>query len=477
MRMDVFINEFTKEILDENAAIFAGAGLSIPAGYVNWSELLRPIADEIGLDVDKEDDLVSLAQYHSNENHGNRNRISQVILDEFSSEAKLTENHRILSRLNISTYWTTNYDKLIEKALESEGKVVDVKYTPQHLTLTKRGRDAVVYKMHGDVSHPDKAIILKDDYESYHVKMQPFITALSGDLVSKTFLFLGFSFTDPNLDYILSRVRINYTSNQRRHYCMMREIKQKENESTANYEYRKRKQDLFISDLKRFNIQTIIVQCYEEITEALSKIDRLIKKKNVFISGSAHTYNNDWGDENSKEFIHRLSKRLIKSGYNIVSGFGLGVGSYVINGALEEIYVNQGKMNDDKLILRPFPQQNSGETDIQKLWHTYRTDMLSRTGICIIVFGNKVEDGSVVEAGGVIKEFEIANSTGNIIVPVGVTLYASRAIWEMMDGSFGEYFTDPTGRLREQFQKLNDSSLSIDEMVEEVMSFISMISR
>jgi hypothetical protein len=65
-----------------------------------------------------------------------------------------------------------------------------------------------VYKMHGDIDRPDEAILTKDDYESYHVKMQPFLNALSGDLISKTFLFLGFSFTDPNLDYILSRGRI-----------------------------------------------------------------------------------------------------------------------------------------------------------------------------------------------------------------------------------------------------------------------------
>jgi SIR2-like domain len=53
--------------------------------------------------------------------------------------------------------------------------------------------------MHGDIDHPDEAVLTKDDYESYHVKMDQFITTLSGDLVSKTFIFIGFSFTDPNL--------------------------------------------------------------------------------------------------------------------------------------------------------------------------------------------------------------------------------------------------------------------------------------
>jgi hypothetical protein len=34
-----FIRDFTKEIRSKNAAIFAGAGLSIPAGFVDWKGL------------------------------------------------------------------------------------------------------------------------------------------------------------------------------------------------------------------------------------------------------------------------------------------------------------------------------------------------------------------------------------------------------------------------------------------------------
>ncbi len=51
--IELFIKDFLKEILEDNAAIFAGAGLSASAGFVNWRELLRPIADELRLDVDK----------------------------------------------------------------------------------------------------------------------------------------------------------------------------------------------------------------------------------------------------------------------------------------------------------------------------------------------------------------------------------------------------------------------------------------
>ena len=72
-------------------------------------------------------------------------------------------------------------------------------------------RDAVVYKMHGDVEHPHEAVLTKMIMSRYHLKRGAFINALAGDLVSKTFWFMGFSFTDPNLDYILSRRAYNFS--------------------------------------------------------------------------------------------------------------------------------------------------------------------------------------------------------------------------------------------------------------------------
>ena len=44
--------------------------------------------------------------------------------------------------------------------------------------------------------------------------MSAFISALRGDLIEKTFLFLGFSFTEPSIDYIFSRVRVLYENDQ-----------------------------------------------------------------------------------------------------------------------------------------------------------------------------------------------------------------------------------------------------------------------
>lgn len=65
--IESFIKEFVKDLTENNVAVFAGAGMSKSAGFVNWADLLRDIATELGLSVDKEHDLISLAQYHVNE--------------------------------------------------------------------------------------------------------------------------------------------------------------------------------------------------------------------------------------------------------------------------------------------------------------------------------------------------------------------------------------------------------------------------
>ena len=112
----VFLKDYVRAIREEAAGLFVGAGLSRPAGFVDWRGLLRPLADELNLDVAREHDLVRVAQYHVNR-HSNRNDLAQAILNEFSSRtAAVTENHRILARLPVSVYWTTNYDRTINSA-------------------------------------------------------------------------------------------------------------------------------------------------------------------------------------------------------------------------------------------------------------------------------------------------------------------------------------------------------------------------
>jgi len=471
--IEIFIKKITKEIEEENVAIFAGAGFSLSAGFIDWKQLLTPVAEELGLNIEKESDFVSLAQYYYNNQGQNRHNITKLILSEFCKETQPTENHKILARLPIKTFWTTNYDSLIEDSLKSEGKVADVKYTVKQLAHTKPKRDTIVYKMHGDSEHPTNAIIIKDDYETYHIKFAPFITALSGDLVSKTFIFVGFSFTDPNLDYVFSRIRSTYNNNQRTHYCFIKKLKENEFTNKDDFEHFKRKQELFIDDLKRYNIQTLILNDYNQITSILKKIENNINSKNIFISGSAHTFDSF---NNPKKFINDLSKKLIKKNYNIITGFGLGVGSLVISGVLEELYINQKKIDNRRLLMRPFPQ-SVYNGDIKELWSKYREDIISRSGISIFLFGNKIQNEKIIEANGVYSEFKIARKMNNKIIPVGATHWIARKIWKEVNKDFDSFYPNATNKLKPLFVKLNEDNISAEELIKTILNFINELNK
>src|SRR5215470_313219 len=174
-----FIREYSKKLMEGNAALFIGAGFSQPAGYVNWKELMRDIAEDLGLDIDKEYDLIALAQYHNNQRRS-RTHLNEKLIEEFTKDARPTVNHPLLAQLPIHTVWTTNYDTLLEDAFKRHHRRVDIKITTENVAQTRPGVDVTIFKMHGDVAQPDKAVLTKDDYESYSLHRELFTIRLKG---------------------------------------------------------------------------------------------------------------------------------------------------------------------------------------------------------------------------------------------------------------------------------------------------------
>ena len=433
-----FLREYLKSIRDGNAAVFAGAGLSRPSGFVVWKELLRPLAEDIGLNIDEEHDLTAVAQYVKNES-GNRSVINSTILDAYSIDVNPNENVSILTRLPIYTYWTTNYDHLIEEGLRDANRSADVKTDYKQLSNTKRDRDAVVYKMHGDADRPGDAVLTKDDYVQYEKKFPLFRSVLQGDLISKTFVFIGFSFEDPNLDIILNQVKLLFDENIRNHYCFMKRVVKTDSMDDENYGYQKARQNLREKDLKRYGIQTIYIDDYTEITYILKELESAVLANNVFISGSAETFDDNWDKEKTDELAYKLSHELVKEGFKVTSGFGIGLGSSVINGALDEIYDNKYKHISDYLSLRPFPQGIMDEEERNLKWKKYREDIMEENGIVVFMTGNKkVEDKNMV-SDGCLKEFEIAKEKNCSIIPIGSTGGAAEVIYNEMKKNKDDY--------------------------------------
>jgi hypothetical protein len=472
--MNRFIDDFVEALRDDNAAIFAGAGLSIPAGLVDWAALMRDIGADIGLNVDLEHDLLSVAQFHVNERSG-RHRINQALINEFAERSEVTENHKILASLPIRTFWTTNYDTLLEDSLRAAHKRVDAKTTQAGLATTLPRRDAVVYKMHGDVARVDEAVVTRDDYEAYATTHSLFASALQGDLVSKTFLFIGFSFSDPNLSYLLSRIRVLLGHNRRDHYCLLRRVQRDDFTTSSEFDYARGRQDLQVRDLRRYGIHGLLVDSYDEYTSVLKTVAARFRRQRVFVSGSADAYD-PYTDGEAQEILRLLGRRLINAGFDVVTGFGRGVGGYLLNGALEGLADDGTRTLHDRLTLRPFPQGIVDPTERAAKWREYRQDMIASAGIALFLFGNRrTSAGSVELAPGVREEFRLAASGDLALVAIGRTGYVAKELHGTIVANFDSYFPDHP-EWRTQLAGL-DEAVGANVLVERIITFVTTIAR
>jgi hypothetical protein len=197
------------------------------------------------------------------------------------------------------------------------------------------------------------------------------------------------------------------------------------------------------------------------------------RNKTVFISGSAYEYGS-FGDH-GKDFIRRLTGSLLQNNFGIISGFGHGVGNYVVEGALHEIYREPQARLSDQLRVYPFPVLN-GYTPpggLDHLRQAYRNDMISQAGTAIFLFGNKLEDIAVREADGMRKEFEIAKTYGALLIPVGASGYMSAALWQELAGNYDDYFSDRS--TYPWFERLGDPATGPDELIDAILRITTTI--
>ena len=135
--------------------------------------------------------------------------------------------------------------------------------------------------------------------------------------------------------------------------------------------------------------------------------------------------------------------------------------------------MNKKRVNEDRLLLRPFPQGIMDDSTRQTLWKKYREDMISRAGVSVFLFGNKLVDGKVELANGMRSEYEIAVDMQNLIVPVGCTGYIAQEIWNEINKDLSAYYTNIDDSLKDAFAKLNLKCNNHD-LVNNIISFIEL---
>lgn len=188
-----FLSILSKKLLDENLSLFVGAGISIEAGYPAWQNLLAPCLKQLKLSNIKDIDLFKLAQYYVNE--FGAPALSDVISENIDRLEYKSEIIEILIESKFKQIWTTNFDKVIEKNLEKKhirSKTIHSNYDLIHIN----DNIVNVFKLNGDISDLQNIVITQDDIEGHEKTRELMITFLKKALVSDTFLFLGYSFTD-----------------------------------------------------------------------------------------------------------------------------------------------------------------------------------------------------------------------------------------------------------------------------------------
>jgi hypothetical protein len=125
---------------------------------------------------------------------------------------------RALAGLDFPLVVTTNYDRLFEQALRGHGKDPQVvSYSAEAATLDE-GDDPTehrpfIFKMHGDVDHPESIVITDEDYIQFVLRMGDrdtrgaIPTILSYRFKVWPTLFIGYSLKDYNLRLLFKTLR------------------------------------------------------------------------------------------------------------------------------------------------------------------------------------------------------------------------------------------------------------------------------
>ncbi len=391
-----------------------------------------------------------------------------------------------MARLPIDTVWTTNYDQLLEQAFKEANKRIDVKHEVPQLATRKPYTDVTIFKMHGDVDHAHDAILTKDDYECYEREREAFTIQLLADLLSKRFLFLGFSFTDPNIDYTFNRLRrlLNpYRKGKKlgkEHYCILRQphaddykhLKMSAEEQARQFKLDSARFDHRVADMTRFGIQAVVIDKYEEITELLAVLQRSVSSRSVMISGAAHEYS-PLGRDRIETLCEELGRRLIEEGYDIVSGVGKGIGAAIMVGAYKALARPDASRLGQRLKLFPFPYWHPDDAAREAYGKANRAEMAAQAGVSIFIVGSKLIDGKVVESPGVFAEFKEAQINKHFVIPVGATGHAALTIWKQVAADPKAFYG--TIDVKKELEALGNSGASNEELIASVLEILKKI--
>jgi len=412
------LNQFGGAVLTHNAALFVGAGMSRVAApdSPDWAKLVEPLRRRVHIPADLED-LPLVAQYFVQHPDGNRQQLEEHVANELSSvRPSRLVGHERLAALPISEVWTTNYDWFLEEVMPTAQVVV----RDEDLADRRTAWDRRIIKMHGGLDGRGgwaaPPVITRADYERYESTHQRMWAALTATFLTRSFLFLGFSFSDPNVDVLLRLARSRFEFGGPEHFTVFRRP-----DSDAD-------RKLFphrVRDLQLSGVAVLEIDDHAQLIPLLGRLVRRTRPPRLFVSGSGRGI----GD-----VCDRLGRRLVDLGVEVASlagDAGMGV-SYSLGRAMRD----QSRYDPNRVMLL-FRQKEEPPPEL-----TERTGTVVYSHLPAEQLRRSAIDSSralVVVGGGetTASEVAIADELGVPVVPIGTAGGTGRVVWQRLSTGLG----------------------------------------
>jgi|GEM_PF-1310701 len=197
----ILVNRFARG----NGTVFVGAGVSLASSVPAWKALIAPLRENLGAGLEHLDPL-QIAELYEVKN--GRAALVQHLQDQLGkSSLQSNRLHELIVTLPVQRIFTTNFDEFLEQASKSRHIDRHVISHASQAGLSDASKLSII-KLHGDVSHTDAIVITARDFYSYAARNPTVADMLKVELQTRTVLFIGYSFSDPNLSMILSSASV-----------------------------------------------------------------------------------------------------------------------------------------------------------------------------------------------------------------------------------------------------------------------------
>lgn len=115
--------------------------------------------------------------------------------------------HVAFAKLPFDTVVTTNIDFLVEQGYAGQRRPCVPLIGESQLAMQPRPEATYLLKFHGDLNHPDQLVVTEEDYDGFVRRNPLLVTYLSGRLLSREPIFIGYSLDDADMREILGLLR------------------------------------------------------------------------------------------------------------------------------------------------------------------------------------------------------------------------------------------------------------------------------